>query len=435
MNRVSPKKFRAAFLAPLAVGALAACGGGAGAAPGATGDVVTIDPGAPVRIRTILSMTGSASLGEPLLNGVRLAAEDFRRVHGHPIDLGEPLDGKCSPEGGAEAARIAIADPQALGVVGTSCSAAAVAASPLISVGGLVMIAPSNTSPALTSDLMGNPSSDYYPGYFRVSNNDLHQGSAVASFAWSDLGLRRVATVDDGDPYTSALAGAFATEFRALGGEVPARAVVSKGDADMSGVLVQFAAAEPDGVFFPLFRAEASELARQAREFDGLESVALISGAAALVTDFLEEPHSVGVYFSGPETQFSGVNNYTGQSAESALARYEAAYGGRPASPYWAHAYDAAALLLAAIQRAGVRDDGNAFTRAIGIDDEGRLLVDRGAVRAAVADVSRDFEGLTGPVRCDVYGDCGSGRVIVYEHADPNVTNPADLRVAHRYEP
>lgn len=432
MKRVSHKMFRAAILALLAAGALAACGGEA--APGSTGDVVTVEPGAPVRIRAMLSITGSSALGKPLFRAIQLAAEDFHRVHGHPVELGDRIDSKCSPEGGAEAARIVIADTQTLGVVGTSCSAAAVAASPLISAAGLVMIAPSNTSPALTSDLMGNPSSDHHLGYFRVSNNDLNQGSAVASFAWIDLGLRRVVTVDDGDPYTSALAGAFATGFRALGGEVPAQAVVSKGDTDMSGVLAQFAAVEPDGVFFPLFRAEASEFARQAREFDGMESVALISGAAALVTEFLEEPQSVGVYFSGPETQFSGVNNYTGQSAAAVLARYEAAYG-PPPTPYWAHAYDAAALLLAAIQRAGVRADGNAFTRAVGLADEGRLLVDRVALRAAVADVSRDFEGLTGPVRCDIFGDCGSGRVIVYEHADPNVTNPADLRVAHRYEP
>lgn len=418
----------------LTAAALAACGGGEGP-PGATGDIVTVEPDAPVRIRTMLSLTGASSLGEPLRNGIALAAEDFHRVHGHPIDIGESLDGKCSEDGGAEAARIAIADPQALGVIGTSCSAAAVAAAPLISVAGLTMISPSNTSPVLTSDLKGAVGGDHHPGYFRVSNNDLYQGRAVADFAWSDLGLRRVTAVHDGDPYTSALAGAFADAFRALGGEVPVVAVVEKGDTDMTAVLAEFAAAEPDGVFIPLFRNEASELIRQAGTFDELEDAALISGAASLATEFLVEPHSVGVYFSGPETQFSGVNTATGQSADAVLARYEAAHGDYPHTPYWAHAYDAATLLLAAIQRAAVRDDGNAFTRAVGIDDEGRLRVDKGAVRAAVTDVSRDFNGLTGPIRCDDFGDCGSGRVILYEHADPNVINPADLRVAHRYEP
>lgn len=435
MMRVSLRMLPAvALLTAAAAVALAACGGGEGP-PGATGDVVTVEPDAPVRIRMALSLTGASSLGEPLRNGIELAAEDFHRVHGHPIDIGEPLDGKCSPEGGAEAARIAIADPQALGVIGTSCSAAAVEAAPLISAAGLTMISPSNTSPVLTSDLKGAVGSDHHPGYFRVSNNDLYQGAAVADFAWNDLGLRRVTTVHDGDPYTRSLAEAFADAYRALGGEVPVVAIVEKGDTDMTAVLAEFAAAEPDGMFIPLFRAEASELIRQAGVFAGLEDAALISGAASLVTEFLEEPHSVGVYFSGPETRFSGVNTATGQSAASVLARYEAAHGDPPHTPYWAHAYDAATLLLAAIQRAAVRDDGNAFTRAVGIDDEGRLRIDRGAVRAAVADVSRDFNGLTGPIRCDEFGDCGSGRVILFEHADPNVTYPADLRVAHRYEP
>ena len=434
MTRVSLKRLSMASLTAAAAVALAACGGGE-SPPGATGEVVTVEPDAPVRIRTMLSLTGASSLGEPLRNGIELAAEDYGRVLGHPIDIGEPLDSACSPEGGAAAARIAIADPQTLGVIGTSCSAAAVAAAPLVSAAGLTMIAPSNTSPVLTSDLKGAVGSDHHPGYFRVSNNDLYQGAAVADFAWSDLGLRRVTAVHDGDPYTSALAGAFASAFRALGGEVPVVAVVSKGDKDMTAVLTQFAAAEPDGVFIPLFRNEASELILQTEAFEELEDAALISGAASLSTEFLEEPHSVGVYFSGPETQFSGVNSATGQSAGAVLARYEAAHGDPPHTPYWAHAYDAATLLLAAIQRAAVRDDGNAFTRAVGVDDEGRLRIDRGAVRAAVLDVSRDFNGLTGPIRCDEFGDCGSGRVILYEHADPNVTYPADLRVAHRYEP
>ena len=276
MRRVSLGMPAAALLT---AAALAACGGGEGP-PGATGDVVTVEPDDPVRIRTMLSLTGASSLGEPLRNGIALAAEDFHRVHGHPIDIGESLDGKCSEDGGAEAARIAIADPQALGVIGTSCSAAAVAAAPLISVAGLTIISPSNTSPVLTSDLKGAVGGDHHPGYFRVSNNDLYQGAAVADFAWSDLGLRRVTSVHDGDPYTSALAGAFADAFRALGGEVPVVAVVEKGDTDMTAVLAEFAAAEPDGVFIPLFRNEGSELIRQAGTFDELENAAIISGAA-----------------------------------------------------------------------------------------------------------------------------------------------------------
>ena len=55
-------------------------------------------------------------------------------------------------------------------------------------------------------------------GYYRTASNDLYQGQAVAEFAYGVLGLRRMATIDDGDPYTTGFTGAFAAAFEALGG-------------------------------------------------------------------------------------------------------------------------------------------------------------------------------------------------------------------------
>ena len=141
---------------------------------------------------------------------------DIGSIHGYAIELGEPIDGTCGPDGGRTGAEQIAADPQIIGVIGTSCSGAAVAASPVLSEAGLVMVSPSNTSPRLTSDLAGNPGPDYHPGYYRVDDNDLYQGQAVADFAYRELGLRRMATVDDGDPYTTALVSAFGDAFRAL---------------------------------------------------------------------------------------------------------------------------------------------------------------------------------------------------------------------------
>ena len=150
--------------------------------------LVTVGEGEAVQIRSLLSITGASSLGESLRNGIELAVQDFGNIHGHAVELGESLDSKCSPEGGHHGAEHIIENPQVLGLIGTSCSAAAVAASPIISEAGLVMIAPSNTSPLLTSDLAGNANSNYHPGYFRVSNNDLYQAKAVADFAYHELG-------------------------------------------------------------------------------------------------------------------------------------------------------------------------------------------------------------------------------------------------------
>ena len=413
---------------PLTAAALAAmltvsCDGSTGPSgfePGPLGAVV-LQRGEPVRIRSVLSMTVATALGTAARHTVELAVRDIGQVHGREIDLGDALDSMCSPEGGRAAARAVVADPQVAGVIGTSCSAAAVAASPVISEAGYVMIAPTTTSPLLTSDLAGNPNPDHHPGYFRVSNNDLYQARALSDFAFNRLGLRRVATVHDGDPYTSALVEAFAAAFGALGGEVPAAMAIAKGDTDMTQALSEAAASGPDGIFFPLFTAEGAPFAAQARAFDGLEGVTLISGSALLVSGFLATPQSEGIYFAGPESDFgSNVNEVTGKSGDAVLAAYEAAYGGSPPSPYWAHAYDATVLLLAAI-------------RSVATDEGGRLHIDRAELRAEIGRAR--LTGLIGEISCDAFGDCGTGRINIVHHTDSSVTDVALLPVVYRFAP
>ena len=415
-----------------AVATAAACGGDAP-------DVVVIGPDEPVQVRTLLSGTGASPSGVTSRLSVEMAVEHFGRIHGHEIELGPPVDGMCSPEGGSAGAERIVADSKVLGIIGTSCSGAAVAASPIVSEAGLVMVSPSNTAPVLTSDLRGNAGSSYHPGYFRVSNNDLSLGQAVAAFAYDDLGLRRMTAVHDGDPYTSGLAGAFADAFRARGGEVPVVSTVEKGQTDMTGVLAEFASAGPDGVFLPLFTAEATHFAAQVREFDALEGAALISGDGALGSEFLALPESEGIYFAGPSSEEGGnFNIATGNTAQEAHDAFVDRYG-EPASPYWAYAYDAATLLLAAIERAAVPDDGTFFTRLLGIDARGTLRVDRSALRGAVLQVSRGegegFSGLTGRLSCDEFGDCGAGVQAIYHHPDPSVTDPEELSIVYRFEP
>ncbi len=417
-----------ALLATLAL-ATAACGGDDDSG------VVVISPDEPIEVRTLLSGTGASRAA------VEMAVADFGLIHGHEVELGPPVDAMCSREGGQEGAESIAAEPQVLGIVGTSCSGAAVAASPVNSAAGLVMVSPSNTSPRLTSDLRGNAGPDYHPGYFRVANNDLYQAQAVAGFAYDELGLRRIAAVHDGDPYTDALVSAFEPAFTGRGGDVPVVSAVQKEQTDMTDVVAEFAAAGPDGVFFPLFSAEAGHFIRQARESNRLEGVTFISGDGAFTSDFLALPETEGLYFAGfPSLVRGNRNAATGKTTAEALAAFEAAHGDLAhMSAYWAHAYDAATLLLAAIERAAVPDDGNFFTRLIGLDDEGTLRVDRDALRGAVFQVSwnegQGFVGLTGTLSCDDFGDCGPGVQVVYHHTDAAVTDPGDLPVVYRFEP
>ena len=373
--------------------------------PGPLG-AVEVAPGEEIQIRSLNSISGDvASLGTPNQRGVELAIADYGPIAGRGISIGTPLDDLCSPDGGQAAAQAIVADPTVVGVIGTTCSAAAVAAAPLISAAGMVMIAPSNTSPALTSDLGGTPGSAYQPGYYRTSHNDLFQGRAVALFVRNELGFSRAAAIHDGDPYTQGLTEAFRDAFEDLGGELTAFTAVNKGDTDMIAVLTEVAAGSPQALFFPIFMPEGGFIVQQVDSVTGLEEVTLIVSAALLVDNFMELSESEGVYISGPDLRFgSNRNTVTGRTAEDLLVEYVALYGEEPSGGYWGHAYDATVMLLTAIQR-------------VALEVEGTLYIDRQALRDELDRTT--FDGIIGPISCDDYGDCGSQKITVLYNTDP----------------
>ena len=401
-------------LLALVMFAALAFGGGAGA--GALG-TVEIEPGQPIEIRAVLSDSAVPSVSRVLRTAIEIAIDDFGPIHGHLVAV-ETLDEKCSPEGGRAAGEAVAAEAQVVGVIGTLCSAAAVETSPILSAAGFSMISPSNTSPVLTSDLAGNAGSDRHEGYYRVIDNDLIEGGVVARFSYDELGLRTMVTVHDGDPYTSALANAFAAAFRERGGTVPVVARVSKGQTDMAAILARFGEAGPDGAFMPLFPAEAAALIRQADRLEGLDGVTWIAGAALLATEILALPESEGFYFTAPHLgDGENTNQATGRRAGDVLAAFEVAFGGPPTSAYWAHGYDATTLLLAAIAQASVVDGDT-------------LRIDRGTLRDVLGR-TEGFQGLVGTLTCDDFGDCGTGRSVIHLHGDSSVTDPSRLPVVY----
>ena len=277
---------------------------------------VVVGDGEEIQIRALGALTRAGELGVPSQRGVALAVADYGPIKGHAVSMGAGLDSLCSAAGGAAAAESVIGDGRVVGVIGTACSVAAAAAAPILSAAGLVMVAPSTTSPSLTSDLRGNAGSNYHAGYHRVASNDLYQAEAVADFVYNELGLRKMAAIHDGDPYSSGLTAAFKTAFEDLGGTV-AVAMVNKGDADMIPVLTEIAAASPEGLFLPIFPEEAGPILRQSSQVDGLEGLVRIGGGGLLVSDFLELPESEGFYFAGPTLDFgSNVNEATGRSGD-----------------------------------------------------------------------------------------------------------------------
>ncbi|MCY3650047.1 MAG: branched-chain amino acid ABC transporter substrate-binding protein [Acidimicrobiaceae bacterium] len=366
--------------------------------------VVTVEPGDAIQIRSLEAITGDvAFFGLPIDRATQIAVDDYGQIHGFDVDTGTSLDDLCSNDGGQAAAQIIVADEDVVGVIGTSCSGAAVAAAPLITDAGMVLISGGNTSPALTSDLAGTAGPNYSVGYYRTAHNDLYQGAAMAKFVFGELGISEAAAIHDGDPYTQGLAQAFADAFEAEGGTVTGFSAVNKDDTDMVPVLTEIAAGSPGALFFPIFQPAGDFVADQAPGVSGLEETVLLAADGLLNTNYLSLPQTRGMYFSGPDQRFGeNVNESTGKTAVDFLATYEAAYGEAPAAPFWAHGYDATVLLLDAIKAASWVEDGN-------------LMIDRQGIRDYLNSV-QGFQGLIGTINCDDFGDCGAARITVVQN-------------------
>lgn len=390
---------------------------------GALGTVV-VPAGEAVQIRSLNAITGDvAFLGVPNQRAAELAVADYGQIEGFDVTIGTGLDDLCSADGGQAAAQTIVADEQVVGVIGTSCSGAATAAAPLIAEAGMVMISPSNTSPALTSDLQGTAGDNYNTGYYRTAHNDLFQGAAMAEFVYSDLGLTTAAAIHDGDPYTQGLAQAFADAFTALGGEITGFTGVNKEDTDMVPVLTEVAAASPEALFFPIFQPAGDFIADQAPGVSGLEDTVLLAADGLLVDGFLELAQSEGMYFSGPDTRFGdNVNESTGKTANDVLAAYDAEYGEAPSAPFWGHAYDATAMLLDAIKASST------------VDGDGNLVIDRQGVRDYLNGIS-GYSGIIGSISCDDFGDCGSQKITVIEHLSSADIEASKANVVFEFAP
>ncbi len=382
---------------------------------------VEVTQGGDIHIRSLSSLSGVSSLGVPNLRGVALAVADYGTIMGYEVTMGAGIDSACTREGGQAAAGTVLGDTRVLGVIGTSCSIAATGALPVISEAGLVMVAPSTTAPSLTSDLKGKKGADNRTGYYRVSSNDLHQASAAARFAYEELGLRNIASIHDGGPYTSGLAEAFNSAFQEIGGDATIHPV-NRGDSDMVPLLSGIAEGGPDGLFLPLFPAEGAQIMEDVQQVDRLEDVTLMGGAALLVSEVLSLSQSEGIYFMGPEVDFgSNTNEATGKTNDQVVASYVNKYNEQPTSAYLAHAYDATTILLRAIEETAVAEGDT-------------LHIDRAMLRENLSGTS-GFGGIIGSITCDDFGDCGTGRIVVYHHTDSSITEVADLPVVYRFAP
>jgi branched-chain amino acid transport system substrate-binding protein len=349
---------------------------------------VDVAPGEPLKIGVLQALSGQVTpLGLEQVRGIDLAIDKRHgMILGHAILL-QTEDAGCTGEGGANAALRIIADPQAVAILGTTCSGEAATASKVMSDAGLTMISGNNSAPYLTA-ISGKRAPNWQPGYFRTAPNEEVSGKAAAKYAFYELGVRKVATIHDGDIYTRGLTEGFGQAFQKFGGEIALSAMVNKGDKEMQPVMTAVMNSSAQLLFFPLFQPEGNHVLLQSRKTVGFENIILMSDGALIESSFIDavKEEGKGMYFVGPSRPLG--------SDVDALARdYEAKFNISPAASYYLNAFDAAGLLLEAIEKVAVQEP------------DGALHIGRQALRNVLY-ATRGFKGITGSLTCDEFGDC-----------------------------
>lgn len=227
------------------------------------------------------------------------------------------------------------------GLVGGDCSGVTGAILQNVAIpNGMVMISPSATSPGL-STVEDNGL------FFRTAPSDAREGQVMAEVL-TDRGIKSIALTYTNNDYGKGLADAIKTSFEAAGGEVTISAAHEDGKADYSAEVGALASAGGDILVVAGYLDQGGL---------GIIQASLDSGAfdtfglpGGMIGDSL--PTNVGADLNGSFGQIAGAG---GKGTDAIKAMSEKA-GFDGTSPYAPESYDAAALLMLAMQAAKSTD-------------------------------------------------------------------------------
>lgn len=351
--------------------------------------VITIRKGETIKIGLGTTLSGAyAKLGIDIKNGVEMAVKDKGSILGFRLEL-QPEDDQCEGAPSVAVAEKFGADPRVVGVVGYMCSGGSIPASDVHNKYKKVMISPSSTADALTARGI--------PVVFRTAWNDKIQGKAAAEFALKTLKVRRVAVLHDKSAYGQGLADEFRANFERGGGETVIYEGITRGEKDFTPVLTKVLSRRPELVYFGGMAAEGALLVRQMREV-GLRAPFMSDDGCYDVRDFIEASGGVA---EGSYVTFA--KSPKGARYAEWKKRYEATYG--PLGAFSAQAYDAAMILLNAIEKVARKQQ------------DGSLAIGKKALADAIHTIR--YDGVTGKLSFDKRGDV-IGAIVVVNKVEAN---------------
>ncbi|MGW1002905.1 branched-chain amino acid ABC transporter substrate-binding protein [Streptomyces sp. NPDC002520] len=385
-----------AITAALAAGALTltACGSrdkGSDSGNGGGGTTVTIGIDAP--------LTGDLSaLGLGIRNSVDLATKQANKknyVKGVTFKV-QALDDQGQPSSGQTNATKFVGDTGVLGVVGPLNSSVAQSMQKVFDDAKLVEVSPANTSPDLTQGPNWRTSkSRQYKSYFRTATTDAIQGPFAAQYIYNKAKKTKAFVIDDKKTYGAGLAGTFSDEFKKLGGKVVGTEHINPDTKDFSAVATKVKNSGAEVVYYGGEYPQAGPLSKQIKAAGA--KIPLVGGDGVYSADFIKLAGASG---TGDLATSVGAPVETLDSAKEFVANYKTAGYKEAYEAYGGYSYDSAWAIIEAVKKV-VDDNG------------GKLPSDaRAKVTAAMQNVS--FDGVTGKVSFDEYGDATNKQLTVY---------------------
>jgi branched-chain amino acid transport system substrate-binding protein len=385
---------------PLAVAALAlsACGSrgdSGGSSGGSTGGGATKT----VKIGVIAPLSGDLSaLGKGIQHSVELAVKQANAnntVPGWKLEVSS-VDDEAKADVGKNAATKLAADDQVIGVVGDLNSSVSQQTQPIFAAANITQISPANTNPSLTIGADTANPKRAYKTYFRTCTTDAVQGPFAAQYLLAQ-GIKNVATIHDKKAYGQGLVDAFTTEFKKGGGTITAAETINPDESNYQAVVSKVAPSSPQAVYYGGEYPQGGPLSQQMKSA-GL-NVPLMGGDGIYDPKYIQ---LAGATSNGDLATSVGAPTDSTDAGKKFLSEYQAAGYAEPSAAYGGYSYDAANAIIQALK--------TSLASATDVKSA------RNATIEAVGKVS--FDGVTGKVAFDEYGDTTSRVLTVYQVKD-----------------
>ena len=296
-----------------------------------------------------------------MVNAIKLAIEqrdgkagdvkiEYESLDNATAQAGQWDEAKC-----AENAQNAAQDEDIVGWIGPFNSGCAAVEIPILNEAGLGMISPANTYIGLTKE-GGEPNEpeQYDPSgernYTRVIVADDKQGAAGAALL-EEEGIESVYVLDDKETYGKGLADQFQQVAESAGIEILGREGIDGSASNYRSLMNKINQENPEAIYFGgIIENNAAQLIKD-KVGAGMpnDEVAFVGPDGIFVDELLAQAGDAaeGIYvtFGGlPESELSA-------EGQEFVETYESKYDDQ-IQPYTAYAYEAANVMLDAIERA-----------------------------------------------------------------------------------